>query len=176
MSEISIIVKNTLERLYSGADADYLPDKEGAWVLGKHSGFAKDAIAHYRDNKLDRIVIDRFDGLEVCDGMAVVYRGIAPVGELDKHNLGVCWTMDKRKAYAYRSVPKDMRYMKLCALVDVKSINWSHTIQKQMVLHSHEKEIVMLKGSEVTVLWVENRRFTTCELLSKDHRMFKGRI
>jgi len=177
---LELTLKQTIDHLYSGDNVDYLCNKEGGF-MGKTDkgfcyGYAKEAIEYHKSQGLTDSIIERFNDLEIVDDHAVIYRGLAPIDKLDVENLGICWTMIKRKAYAYDSTPKDMRYLRLCALVNINDINWSHTLQKQMVLHNHEKEVVMNKGSEVTVLRVETLRFTTSEFICCDHRMFKARI
>lgn len=166
---VSEIINSHLDRLLAGdvCEADYLSDRESAWVEHGNSGFIRERIPYYADPEMREKLIDRFNEIEVADGFLVLYRGIShPEDELPK-SIGVCWTFDQKKAYCYGTKDKLPCWFKYHAFVKPSSVNWFHTIQKGMVLHNHEKEVRLIEGAPMLVFKRQKFTKTICDLLEE---------
>jgi hypothetical protein len=87
-----------------------------------------------------------FENLTFKDRKLVLYRGVGLSFEQDptKRNLGICWTFNIDKAFAYngKGTPHKFFY-RYHALIPFKSINWKRTIELSLDNFTYEKEIRM---------------------------------
>lgn len=91
-------------------------------------------------------LIKQFETLTFKNRKLVLYRGVGlHFGEDPfKRNLGICWTFNLDKAYAYngKGTPHKF-YYRYHALIPFKSINWKRTIELSLDGFTYEKEIRM---------------------------------
>jgi len=143
---------------------DKLLNDDGSLDLLPHNESINYTIDSLRGDKyqkgLDKL-LDGFKDLSYKDGKIVMYRAIGHnLDNIHLKELGICWTWNIRKAYAYRARNQEQFYYLYHALCQETDINWIHTIQKKLSMYGHEQELKMIPNQPIEIFKIEKRQKT----------------